>query len=117
MTIVEPYVTTKARIEARGRFAIFRAETQDLVCASKKHPPGWGYGGRSFWIWHCRMNGRWYLGTWDPKYFLIPTVSDPVDVSIALLECDNERMTEVMERFGLTAVSDEDFSNLSRTSW
>ena len=109
--VISEYSALTNAIENAGFFTTFQPIEETcgrIVCAS--HGGDWGMGGFSFWI--AVRNGRWFIATWAPRFYEIPSAEDVVSVAIEALR-NNDRKgydinKEIKEQFSLIEVYDDD---------
>ena len=91
----------------------YRQDPGQLVL-SRQRGQVWPDAGNSFWV--CRLAGDWYLCTWAPYYYRVPSSASVLDVAEAFVdigESAQERVpTELVTRFGLIETGDDEFDRL-----
>ena len=111
------YALVKAEVEGRGAFTTIRTDEHgrcNLVCASSKSSDG--LHGSSFWIWFCKKTGDWYLCTWCPCYYRIPSKVDLAGLCVECLALQNRAIFELppdfVYRHNLVEIQEEHFDKL-----
>jgi len=78
-------------------------QNPDQLIISCQEGPVWPERGNSFWVSH--KQGVWYLGTWLPVCYKLPTDKDIVDLCAACMSFGTSAMyrvpPEIIERFAL----------------
>jgi len=86
----------------------------DQLVVSVQRGPVWPDRGNSFWL--SLQNGAWYLSTWLPACYRIPSGQDVVVVCSACMEVGASAMyrvpDEIAARFGLERIPDDEFERL-----
>ncbi|MCX6927912.1 MAG: hypothetical protein NT154_32590 [Verrucomicrobia bacterium] len=86
---------------------------EDQLIVSAQEGPVWPKRGNSFWLSH--KQGTWYLSTWLPAGYRIPSDQDLGAVCSACM-CGSSAMyrvpTGVIERFGLQELEDNEYERL-----
>ena len=70
--------------------------------------------GNSFWA--CRLEGRWYVGTWTPHSYRFADESKLADFCEAFVDVGTSAQDvvppELVDRFGLIEVDPDEFDRL-----
>jgi hypothetical protein len=86
----------------------------DQLIVSTQRGPVWPDRGNSFWLSY--QGGTWFLSTWSPVCYRIPTDQDVLAVCSACMESGTSAMyrvpDEIAARFGLERISDDEFGRL-----
>lgn len=98
----------------------FVKEPNQLVL-SLQDGPVWPDRGNSFWV--CWLDGRWYVGTWAPRYYRVQDADRLLDFCDKFDHFGDSAQGEIpgnlMAEYGLEEVPDDAFDALweaNRTS-
>src|SRR4051794_13436841 len=84
------------------RMSAYRQRPGQLVL-SRQRGPAFPDAGNSFWI--CRIAGNWYVCTWSPHYYRVPSEIAVLDVAEAFVDVGKSAQhrvpDELVARFGL----------------
>lgn len=115
MVFNDTYVFLKDGIERHGGFTTLRHEDFGrcrLVCASQELLNR-SLGGNSFLIWKCPKTERWYLSTWAPSHYMIPSSINLVDFCLKCLSLSKRAISnlpnEIIKQYNLLELSNSDF--------
>jgi hypothetical protein len=107
-----PYDSLTEALNSIGLIAQQRRSDQLIVSAQRG--PVWPDRGNSFW--QSVQGGTWYLNTWLPACYRIPSGQDVLAVCSACMESSTSAMyrvpDEITARFGLERISDDEFARL-----
>ncbi len=92
-------------------------QNPDQLVVSSKQGPVWPNRGNSFWL--SRKQGSWYLSTWAPVAYKVPTDQDILALCSACMSIGTSAMYEVppelVERFNLEQLPEAEFEWLFGT--
>ena len=81
---------------------------------SRQVGPAWPDRGNSFWA--CRLEGRWYVGTWTPRHYRFADESKLADFCEAFVDVGTSAQyvvpPEMVQQFGLIEVDFDEFDRL-----
>jgi hypothetical protein len=110
--MVDAYSQARTALGKRLICTYFQNEHQ-LVVSNNQGPP-WPGAGNSFWISH--QQGVWYLCTWVPTCYRIPSSSDVVEVCAEFVAFGSSAQAavpqEIVEKYSLIEVSHQEASKL-----
>ena len=99
-------------LAARHVRSYLQADT--TLVLSRHVGPAWPDRGNSFWA--CRLEGRWYVGTWTPHHYRFADESKPADFCAAFVDVGTSAQyvvpPELVDRFGLVEVDPDEFDRL-----
>jgi hypothetical protein len=118
MAAKQDYASVIEGIHKRGGFTRLRKDAfsgYNLVCASHRI----GTKGNSFWMWcSSTMPRAWFLSTWAPRCYGLPSSADVVEVSMMCLSLAVDPITalpdSIVSEFDLTEVVWEKFEMLQK---
>jgi hypothetical protein len=91
-----------------------RQSRHDQLIVSTQVGPVWPNAGNSFWLSYQKHG--WYLSTWLPACYRIPSNQDLVALCVACMEASSSAMYRVpeaiVERFRLERLSEREFEEL-----
>jgi hypothetical protein len=109
------YRILKAGIKDGGRFTSLRHDKYggfNLVCVSDRDEDARLHG-NSFWVWYSRDSSDWYIVTWAPVHYLIPSGCNLVDLCLECLAVDTRPIWRIPKRliakFKLRVVANRKF--------
>lgn len=118
MATKEIYKQISSEIEKRGGFTTLRNDEYggySLLCASRMNDDA-TLGGNSFWIWFNHQSSAWFLSTWSPCHYVIPSSVDVVEVCVQCLFLSDSAMPSlpdaIIAKFNLGQLSETDFDSL-----
>jgi hypothetical protein len=89
----------------------------DLLVISTQQGPVWPDRGNSFSLSHRECT--WYLSTWTPVHYRVPTQQDLVALCSACIAAGGSAMyrvpPEIVTRFGLQEIDDRQYEELFPT--
>src|SRR2546430_2521836 len=110
--IYDSYISLAQALNAIG-LAGQQIRPNQLVVSTQRGPV-WPDRGNSFWLSY--LAGTWYLGTWSPFYYRIPSGQDVLAVCSDCMESGTSAMYQVPDpiaaRFGLERVPESEFDRL-----
>ena len=81
------------------------------IFLSRQRGPVRPDAGNSFWI--CRLGEDWYVCTWAPYYYRVPSSSSVLDVAEAFVDVGKSAQprvsAELIARFGLVETDYDEF--------
>jgi hypothetical protein len=99
-------------LRSRG-ISAYRQRPNQLVI-SRQHGAPWPDRGNSFWI--CKLAGDWYICTWAPHYYRVPSASSVVAVCEAFVDVGDSAQRRVpadlVTRFSLVETDHDEFDGL-----
>jgi hypothetical protein len=103
-----------AALTTRGWKAFL--QNADQLVVSSQDSPVWPERGNSFWVSH--REGTWYLSTWAPVGYRVPTDRDIILLCLECLTVGSCAMSRVPEeiatRFSLTELEPEEYDRVFR---
>jgi hypothetical protein len=111
----DPYI---GLIEALAGVGLSGQRTlPDQLIVSVQQGPVWPNRGNSFWLSH--IEGTWYLTTWLPAHYRVPTDQDIVALCSACMAIGSSAMCrvppDIVASFGLHEIDDRQFERLFPT--
>jgi hypothetical protein len=113
------YKQIQVALEGSGFFTTLRPNSDggfNLVCSSRRHGDG-ALGGTSFWLLCSFETNQWYIGTWLPCCYEIPSTVDIISLCVELLNVGDSAIAtlpdEIVKRYSLTEVQDADTNGTS----
>lgn len=103
-------------LRSRGVATYFQGPEQLVV--SRQRGLVLPFSGNSFWV--SFHDGPWYLCTWAPTCYRLPTEKNLVDLCVEFVDygqsAQAEVPTQLIERFGMTELSGDEFERLYSNS-
>jgi hypothetical protein len=110
--VTREYQQLVADLEARQIWSYLQ-DGATLVL-SRQVGPAWPDRGNSFWA--CRLEGRWYVGTWSPRHYRLSDESKLAEFCEAFVDVGTSAQyavpPELVARFGLVEVDFDEFERL-----
>ncbi len=95
----------------------YRQGPRQLVL-SRQRSPVMPDAGNSFWI--CRLGTDWYICTWAPYYYHVPSAASILDLAEAFVNTGRSAQVrvpgELVARFGLIETASAEFGRLWETA-
>jgi hypothetical protein len=89
-------------------------QNPDQLIVSSQAGPVWPNRGNSFWL--SRKNGAWYLSTWLPVGYRVPTNQDILALCSECIAVGKSAMyrvpPEIMARFSLQELDESEYERL-----
>src|SRR5580765_6041784 len=88
-------------------------QNEDMLVVSSQQGPVWPNRGNSFWL--SRKQGTWYLSTWLPAGYRVPSGQDLVALCSTCMSGPSAMYRlpgEIIERFGLQELDDKEYERL-----
>ena len=99
----------------RGHSITAHFQTAGQLVVSCQIGPVWPDRGNSFWI--TNVHGQWYLATWSPVYYRVPSSSDIVALCVECMGQGEEAMFRVpdqlVNKHSLEEIPDTEFDQLA----
>jgi hypothetical protein len=109
---MDPYESLKRALAGIGLTG--QLQNPDQLLISRQEGPVWPERGNSFWVSH--KQDVWYLGTWLPVCYKLPTDQDIVDLCAAFMSLGTSARyrvpPEIIERFGLQELDGQEYQLL-----
>lgn len=111
----DPYIHL---MEALARVGLIAQQRRpDLLIVSAQEGPVWPDRGNSFTLSH--REGTWYLSTWTPVHYRVPTQQDLIALCSVCMATNGSAMyrvpLEIVTRFGLQEIDDRQYEELFPT--
>ena len=91
----------------------YQQQPNQLV-VSRQRGPAWPNAGNSFWI--CRLEEHWYICTWAPRHYRVPSEQSVIDVCEAFVDIGTSAQwcvpADLTARFALVETNVDDFDRL-----
>ncbi len=110
--------TYDAMIQALSKLGfVGQMQNPDQLVVSSQQGPVWPDRGNSFWL--SQKQGSWYLSTWAPVAYKVPTGQDILALCSACMSIGTSAMYEVpselVDRFGLEQLPEAEYERLFGT--
>ena len=111
----DPYIALTEALGAVGLAA--QRSRPDQLIVSAQQGPVWPNRGNSFWLLYNQ--GLWYLSTWLPVCYRVPTNKDIVGLCLACMAVGTSAMyrvpPDIVARFQLQEIDDRQYERLFPT--
>ena len=111
----DPYTALIAALAAVGLTG--QRSRPDQLIVSAQQGPVWPARGNSFWL--SQTQGVWYLSTWLPVCYRVPTNQDIIQLCVACMAFGTSAMyrvpPDIVARFKLQEIDDRQYERLFPT--
>jgi hypothetical protein len=118
MATQKDYERVCSEIEKQGGLTSFRNSDYggcELLCASRMNEDS-TLGGNSFWIWFDCKSRLWYLSTWAPCHYQLPSFVNIAELCMRCLLLSNSAIPSlpdaIIAEFSLSELSAIAFDSL-----